>query len=210
MTRVKICGVTTVEEALACVELGADAIGLHLADTPRRVTSERAAEIAAAMPPFVSVAGIFTTEDSDILDKLRRCGLTSVQLHGGQSEEFARAVSHYTSVIRAVRMKDEESLDAFDHWRSSSAYLVDAYVEGTPGGTGKTFDWSLAVKAKQFGKPLILAGGLGPDNVAEAVRIVRPYAVDASSRLESEPGRKDYDKVKEFIRNVRAADEASR
>lgn len=209
MTRIKICGLTTVEDALMAAELGADSIGLHLADTPRKITPEQAAEIVAALPPFVAVVGIFTTEDPDILDRLRRCGLAAVQLHGDQSEDYARAVSHYTRVIRVARIKDQESLDALRRCIAGSAFLVDTYAPGSLGGTGKTFDWSIAVKAKDLGKPLILAGGLGPDNVAEAVRTVRPYAVDASSRLESKPGRKDYNKVKEFIRNVRSADETA-
>ena len=209
MTRIKICGITTVEDALAAAELGADAIGLHFAETPRKVTLEQAAEITAALPPFISIVGVFTTEDSQILDKINRCGLTAVQLHGEQSENFARAISHYMPIIRAAQIRNEESLRAISQWTRTSAYLLDAYVEGKLGGTGQTFDWSLAIKAKGLGKPLILAGGLGPDNVTEAVRTVHPFAVDASSRLESEPGKKDYQKMKEFIRNVKAADEIS-
>jgi len=209
VTRVKICGITTVEDALAAAELGADAIGLHFADTPRKVTPERAAEIAAALPPFISVIGIFTTEDAHILDRIRRCRLSAVQLLGEQSDEFARAIGHYRPVIRAVRVRNAESLASIRRLPNACAYLLDSYSEEKLGGTGRKFDWSLAVRAREFGKPIILAGGLGPDNVADAIRVVRPYAVDASSRLESEPGRKDYERVKEFIENVRAADHAS-
>jgi len=209
VTRIKICGITTVEDALAAVELGADAIGLHFAETPRNVSPERAEEIAQALPPFVSVVGVFTREDPEILQYIGRCGLTAVQLHGDQSEEYARAIGLYRPVIRVARLKDEESLSVLHSFTTASAVLVDAYCDDKLGGTGRTFDWSLAIRARELGRPLILAGGLGPDNVAEAVRVVRPYAVDASSRLEWAPGRKDPEKMKEFIRNVRAADEAS-
>ena len=209
MTKIKICGVTTVEDAINCVELGADAIGLHLADTPRRVSLEQAVKIAEALPPFVSKVGVVTTKDSDILEKLHECRLKAMQLHGEQCEEFSCAMCHYVKDVTARRVKDAASLQVFDRWQSASAYLVDTHVEGLLGGTGKTFDWSLTANVIKRGKPLILAGGLGPDNVAEAVMTVRPFAVDASSRLESEPGKKDYNKVKEFIENVRAADKSS-
>jgi len=209
VTRIKICGVTTVEDAVAAVELGADAIGLHLADTPRRVTPECAAQIAAAVPPFVTVVGVVTTEDLAILKWIRRYSLRAVQLHGNQSEEFARAISRYASVIRVARIRGQESLQSLGSWNNAAAYLLDTHIEGLLGGTGRTFDWEVAVKAKEFGRPIILAGGLGPDNVGEAIRKVRPYAVDASSRLETEVGNKDHEKMKEFIANVRAADAAS-
>ena len=127
---------------------------------------------------------------------------------GDQTEQFAEWIGP-TRVIRAVRIRDEKSLEWLKKWEIGVAYAFDTWMPDKKGGTGETFNWELAVKAKEYGKPLILAGGLTPKNVADAVKIVRPYAVDVSSGIETFPGKKDYNKMKEFIANVRAADETA-
>ncbi len=204
MTRVKICGITSAEDAVAAVEAGADALGFVFAPgSPRRASPEAIAAITAALPPFVATVGVFVDQPlAEIVAVATRCCLHLVQLHGDEDGEFARQLP--LPVIRAVRVRDESSLVPLAAY-PARAFLLDAFQEGRPGGTGRTFPWALALRAKSSG-PIILSGGLGPENVGEAVRRVRPYAVDASSGLECLPGRKDHRKVEEFIAHVRAAD----
>lgn len=207
-TRIKICGVTNVEDALAACELGADAIGFVFAEGPRQVSLEEAAEIADQLPPLVKTVGVFTSESPRVSAIADWVPLDLIQLHGEQTEEFAEWLGA-TRVIRAVRMRDEKSLEWLKKWERGAAYLLDAWHAEKRGGTGVTFNWELAVRAKEFGKPIILAGGLSPENVADAIRTVRPYGVDVSSGVEAFRGKKDHRKIKEFIANVRAADETA-
>ncbi|MDO8683655.1 MAG: phosphoribosylanthranilate isomerase [Armatimonadota bacterium] len=206
MTRVKICGITNVEDALAAVECGADAIGFIFASSPRRVDACAAKRISDKLPPFITRVGVFTDANPGLLQVAEVCGLDVIQLHGEQSEDFAKSIQASRRIIRVVRVKDKKSLTQLKGYPSADAYLLDTYSKDARGGTGKTFDWEIAVKAKEFGKPLILSGGLNPENVAEAVKLVRPYAVDVSSGVESSPGKKDLIKMKELIENVRKAD----
>lgn len=201
-TRIKICGITNIEDALACAEFGADAIGFVFAESPRHIEPEKALEIANQLPPFVQAVGVFTAEDETVAQIANFVKLDFIQLHGDQSDEFA-AKFESKRIIRAVRVKDELSLVPYKY---GATYLLDTWKPGVLGGTGATFNWELAVKAKEFDKPIILAGGLSMENIADAIRIVRPYAVDVSSGVEISPGKKDRNKIKEFIRNVRAAD----
>jgi phosphoribosylanthranilate isomerase len=207
-TKIKICGITNVEDALAACELGADAIGFVFAESPRQVSLEKAAEIVGALPPFVKTVGVFTDENPSVAAAADLIPLDLVQLHGDQAEQFAERLGA-ARVIRAVRIRDESSLERLNEWKLAAAYLLDTWHGDKHGGTGATFNWNLAIKAKEYGKPIILAGGLTPENVADAVRAVRPYAVDVSSGVESRRGKKDYNKMKEFIANVRAADETA-
>jgi len=209
MTRIKICGITNLDDAQAAVEYGADAIGFVFALSPRHVDAGQARRISDAIPPFITRVGVFTDHDEGILQVARVCGLDAIQLHGDQSDEFAKSLMHYRRIIRAVRVRDRRSVISLKDYQSAHAFLLDAFSRDAAGGTGKTFDWELALVAKDFGKPLILAGGLTPDNAAEAVRQVRPYAVDVSSGVESSPGKKDHVKMKELIRNVRSVDESA-
>lgn len=204
MTRVKVCGITCAEDAAAAVAAGAHALGfVFAADSPRRVAPDAAARIIAELPPFVATVGVFVDQAPAEIEAIARgCALHFVQLHGAEPPELARALSR--PVIRAVRVRDERSLALLAGY-PARAFLLDAYVAGQAGGTGQCAPWRL-VEGLRAALPIILAGGLTPANVGEAVRRVRPYAVDASSGLESRPGRKDPRKLEEFIANVRRAD----
>lgn len=201
--RVKICGITSVEDALLAVDAGADAIGFIFAPSPRQVSPETAAEISRRLPPFVTRVGVVVDQDAAAI--LEQCSLDAVQFHGSESPDEMRRVRGARR-IRAVRVKTEADLAGLEEYAPvADAFLLDTFVEGTPGGTGHSFDWSVAASERARSRPLILAGGLTPENVAEAVRRVMPYAVDVSSGVEREPGKKDAGKVAEFIRAAREA-----
>ncbi len=196
--KVKICGITSLADALAAAEAGADALGLMFYDaSPRRVSMVTAAIIARQVPPFVLKVGVFVNAPEElVLRAIGECGLNLLQFHGDESPEYCQRFSVMT--MKAFRIRDEESLQPLPNYKTD-AFLLDSYVAGKPGGTGEKFNWELAVKAKQFGKPVFLAGGLTPENVADAVRRVQPYGVDVSSGVESAAGRKDIAKVKAFL-----------
>jgi phosphoribosylanthranilate isomerase len=204
VTRVKVCGITSREDAVAAVEAGADALGfVFVPGTPRCVQPEVAERIVSLLPPFVTPVGVFMNQPlEEVLHIAARCGLQAVQLHGEEPEEYSRRIP--LRVIKAVRVRDEESLRILPTY-PAHAFLLDAFVEGQPGGTGTPISWELAVRAKGHA-PIILSGGLRPDTVGPAVRRVRPYGVDVSSGVEASPGRKDHQKVREFIAAVRQAD----
>lgn len=201
LTRIKICGITNIDDALVAVEAGADALGfVFVPGTPRYIGAKDAAMIISQLPPFIATVGLFVNADQKSIEAIAdQCQLDVIQLHGEESPEFCRALNR--KQIKAVRVKDESSLSRLPDYRVS-AYLLDSYVKGKMGGTGRVFNWRLAVKAKQYGR-IILAGGLHPDNVASAVQQVCPYGVDVSSGVEAKPGRKDPAKVRAFIRAVR-------
>jgi len=207
-TLVKVCGIANVADAFAAVEAGADMLGFVFAESPRRVDVNTVKHIQQAVGPDVITVGVFTDESDDILLTMEHCGLAYAQLHGGQSEAFARRIG-CSQVIRVARVNDEDSIKKLAEYQEASFYLLDTYKKGVPGGTGETFDWDLALQAKSLAKPIILSGGLNPENAGEAVRTVRPYAVDVSSGVEESPGRKDHVKIQEFIQHVREADTAS-
>lgn len=204
MTRVKICGITSTEDALAAVEAGADALGFVFAESPRRVDVKTVQGLVVKLPPFVATVGVFAGQDEgQVLQAMDDTGLHYAQIHG-DSAVSGEAVCW--GVIRALRIQSAEDIhkaaqDPLLH--ACWAVLLDAHVDGLMGGTGQTFDWDLAVQAKSLGKPIILAGGLTPENVGEAVTKVRPYAVDVSTGVEASPGKKDYAKIKEFIDNAK-------
>ena len=204
MTRVKICGITSAEDAAAAVDAGADALGLiFVAGTPRCVAPDAAAGILEAVPPLVATVGVFLDHPlAELLRIVAALRLHAVQLHGQEPAAYSRRIP--VPVIRALRVRDAASLHPLETY-PAHAFLLDAYVEGLPGGTGTPISWDLALRAKG-GKPVILSGGLRPETVAQAVRLVRPYGVDVSSGVEASPGRKDHRKVREFIVNVRQAD----
>lgn len=203
-TRIKICGLTRPQDVRAAVGAGADAIGfVFYPPSPRHVTFEQAAELAALLPPFVTAVGLFVNPEAQYVDAaLRRVPLQLLQFHGDETEtECAR---HGRPWIRAARMRPGIDLLEFAACHPGArGILVDAFVDGYGGG-GKTFDWSLIPSG--LDRPLILSGGLDPENVREAVRIVRPWAVDVSSGVESAKGIKDADKIAAFIAGVRDAD----
>jgi phosphoribosylanthranilate isomerase len=206
MTWVKVCGITTLEDALAAAEAGADAVGFVFAEgSPRRVEPERAAAISRQLPSGVQTVGVFVDSPAEkILATARACGLSAVQLHGQEPPELCAAVP--VPVIKAFRVRGPETLLAAAAYREVAwALLLDGYAPGKAGGTGCGFDLSLAVEAKRHGL-VIVAGGLSAANVAEAVSLVRPFGVDASSRLEISPGCKDARLVRDFVARVRRAD----
>jgi len=202
--KIKICGVTNVADALAAAEAGADMIGLNFYEgSPRHVSLAAAVEIHRALPPFVLRVGVFVNPEEELVIRaLGDCGLSLLQFHGDEPSEFCTQFGAMS--LKAFRIQNAESLAALESYQTD-AFLLDAHSKSGLGGTGETFNWDLAVEAQKFGKPIFLAGGLTPENVAEAVRKVQPFAVDVSSGVESAPGKKDAAKVRAFIAATKAA-----
>lgn len=202
--RVKICGITNLDDARRAVDLGADALGfIFYPKSPRAVTVPVAADICHRLPPFVARVGVFVDElEYEIESALRECLLTTLQFHGDEPPGFCQKFA--AKSIKAFRVRDESILSKIVEY-DVDAILLDAFVAGTRGGTGQTCDWSLAARATQCGRPVILSGGLTPENVAGAIRQVQPYAVDVASGVEREPGKKDPDKLRRFFDQVRSA-----
>jgi len=201
MVKIKICGITSYEDARAAVEAGADALGFVFYDkSPRFINPVKAAGIISRLPPFIQTVGLFVNEETAQVNwTADYCGIDVVQLHGDETPEDCLEVKR--RVIKAFRVQKIVSLDPLEKYQDYqvAGYLLDAWSPDAYGGTGRTFNWELAQSAKQYG-PVILAGGLTADNIAEAIRVVKPYGVDVSSGVESAPGKKDLEKVKEFIR----------
>jgi phosphoribosylanthranilate isomerase len=200
-TRVKICGITNLDDAEAAVECGADAMGfVFWTESPRSIAPDEALRIVSEVPPFLTTVGVFVNEPPEVINQVvRRVGLGCVQLHGEEPPEGCEGIN--AKVIKAVRVSGEKDIEGLDRY-DVSAFMLDTFREGVQGGTGETFDWDIAIKAKRFG-PLILSGGLTPENVAGAITHVRPYGVDVSSGVEREPGKKDPEKIRNFIDAVR-------
>jgi phosphoribosylanthranilate isomerase len=199
---VKICGITNHEDASIAVELGAGALGFIFAPSPRQITPDKVRDIIRAIPPFVKTVGVFVNEGHAAIGEIKHyCGLDLVQLHGDESPDFCNALM--PCAIKAIRIKDASSLQSIKAFRGKvSAILLDTYSKNKPGGTGRTFDWELALKIKKLGIPVILAGGLGPSNIDKAIRTVRPYAVDVNSGVEEHPGKKSYVLMKSLMDKV--------
>lgn len=193
---VKICGITNIEDALLAAEYGADILGFVFADSPRRVSAETALAICDMLPEHVLKAGVFVNEDPVVVESITTvCGLDLLQFHGDETPEYCARFGEMA--VKALRVKDEESMADLSAY-GVKTFLLDAYVPGRRGGTGRKFDWSLAAEAAR-NESIILSGGLTPDNVAEAIEQVRPYAVDVSSGVESSPGKKNAEKIMAFI-----------
>jgi len=203
MIKIKICGITNLDDALAAAEAGADALGFNFyKKSPRYIDPEKAAEIIAQLPPLIMPVGVFINEREDRIREIQTLTcMQAIQLHGDESPEFCQRFGN--RVIKAFQVKDKENLKHMAHYRVG-AFLLDSYHDSLRGGTGVTFDWHLAVVAKTFGR-IILAGGLTPENVAEAVKLVQPYGVDVAGGVEKEKGIKDHAKLKKFITEVRRA-----
>jgi phosphoribosylanthranilate isomerase len=210
-TKVKICGITNGADAAAAIEAGADALGfVFYPKSPRAITREAARDIIAGLPPFVTTVGVFVNGVADMVKDIKEfCRLDKLQLHGQEGPEYCAGFPG--GVIKAVRIKDAGDIDRLKEYNDNRynvrAFLLDAFVEGMPGGTGTTFDWSIAVEAKRYGR-IILSGGLTPENVAEAVERVAPYAVDVSSGVELANGTggvKDHGLVRRFIERVKGS-----
>ena len=204
--RVKICGLTRADEARSAVDAGADAVGMvFVPGTPREVSLEQAAAVAAVLPPFVARVGLFVDAPAAwVRDVVERLGLDTVQFHGSESPEDCAAFRPRVRVLKAFRVRGPATLEGLGAYREvTDAWLLDAYVPGVAGGTGATFDWALARRAVAMGHPVILAGGLDAENVAGAIAGVEPFAVDVSSGVESAPGRKDAARMRAFCEAVR-------
>jgi len=203
MVYVKICGITNVRDARVAARLGADALGFNFfKGSPRYIKPARAKAIIAALPPFTTTVGVFVdAAPEDILEICRLCNLDAVQLHGRETPSQVSAVRGVRR-IKAIRVQSERDIETCPRYHVD-AYLLDAYVPGEFGGTGEQFNWALAREAARFG-PIILAGGLTPDNVAEAIETAAPYAVDVASGIETAPGRKNKSAMAEFIRRAKA------
>lgn len=201
MIRVKICGITNLRDALLAVDSGADALGfVFYEESPRRVTPEATAAIVAELPPFVSKVGVFVNSPLETVERIMSyCRLDLAQLHGAETPAFCRAL--FPKVIKAFRVSGRQGLGEVADY-SASAYLLDAYDPEAVGGTGKTFDWELA-RTVSAAHRVILAGGLTPANVGQAVALVKPYGVDVSTGVESSPGKKDAGLLRAFIRAAR-------
>jgi phosphoribosylanthranilate isomerase len=202
MVKVKICGIMNLDDAIAAVDYGADALGfVFFKESPRYIPISIAAEIINNLPPFLTKVGVFVNEQPENIEHIiTMTGIDVVQLHGEEPPERCRFTR---KVIKAMRVETLESLDPLMSYRGMvSAFLLDTFTPGLFGGTGKIFNWDIAVEAKQFGR-IILAGGLTPDNITEAVRRVKPYGVDVSSGVEFEQGRKDHKKLQLFIEKAK-------
>jgi phosphoribosylanthranilate isomerase len=197
-TKVKICGITNLADAQAAVGAGADALGFNFYEkSPRFVPLKTAAEISKKLPPFVMRVGIFVNApEGFVLRAIGESNLTMLQFHGDEPPEFCTQFGLMS--MKAFRIRDEKSLDELPKYQTD-AYLLDACSAEVRGGTGEKFNWDLAVEAQKFGRPIFLAGGLTPENVAGAVKKVRPFGVDVASGVEISPGKKDHAKVKAFI-----------
>lgn len=215
-TRIKMCGTTNIEDAGIAVQLGVDALGFIFAGkSPRFITPEVAKDIINELPPFVFKVGVFVDEKlKDVEEIVHYLGLNCVQFHGSESpsycEDFAFSNSSCT-IIKAFRIGEQSSSSDFDRYNNNviDGILLDTYVKGAKGGTGVTFDWSL-LKIFNFRLPVILAGGLNPENIMEALETTTPLAVDVNSGVEHSPGMKNHIKLARFIENVAEFDSARR
>jgi phosphoribosylanthranilate isomerase len=202
--KVKICGITVLDDALCAVEAGADMLGfIFWEQSPRCVEPDAIRLLGEMLPSNIEKVGVFVNALADevkrIMDQAR---LNAAQLHGDESPAICADVRKRCRVFKAFRMKDAAVVKAMQAY-DVDAFLLDAFVQGKPGGTGKTFNWDLALRAKDIGQPIILSGGLTSENVGEALQKVRPYAVDVSSGVESTPGKKDHGKIRAFLKAVK-------
>lgn len=198
MTKIKICGISTVEEACYCVEAGADALGLVFAPSPRRVDLAMARKITTSLPPFIQRVGVFVNmEQAQVRQIAWDAGLTALQFHGREGGDYCNSFS--LPVIKAVAVRSASDFAELDDF-PVAAILLDSYDPKLAGGTGRIFDWTLTNNS--FKKPIVLAGGLHAENVEEAIKQVKPYAVDVSSGVETN-GKKDKGKIQAFIAAVR-------
>jgi phosphoribosylanthranilate isomerase len=200
--KVKICGITNATDALAAADAGADALGFMFYEgSPRHIVVGDAAQFIPQLPPHVLKTGVFVNPTEElVLRAIGECGLNLLQFHGEESPDFCLQFGLMT--MKAFRIRDRESLRELRNY-PTDAWLLDAYSSKGMGGTGETFNWDLAVEAKQGGRLIFLAGGLTPGNVADAIRKVQPFGVDVSSGVESAPGKKDAAKVRQFISAAR-------
>jgi phosphoribosylanthranilate isomerase len=199
MVKVKVCGIKEIVDARVAADAGADAIGLVFAESPRRVSVERAREIAAALPEGVLKVGVFVDEEpQEVLRLAREVGLDFAQLHGDEGPEVVAEIrGGGLEVVKAIRVQDATSLEEMERYEAD-LFMLDAYSQKARGGTGERFDWGLAKAVRGYAN-ILVSGGLTPENVREAIDLFEPYGVDASSSLEERPGKKDGERVRRFV-----------
>lgn len=205
MVRIKVCGITNLGDALAAADAGADALGFNFYPTsPRYIEPEEAERIVAALPPFVTPVGVFVNESRYVIQAVAtRCSIRTVQLHGDELPGDVAALAPL-EVIKAFLVGPRFRPQVVKNYKGCAAFLLDTEVHGHRGGTGKSFDWQAARRAKAYGR-VILAGGLAPDNVEQAITTVRPFGVDVCTGVERAPGKKDPRRLREFIQRARLA-----
>lgn len=201
MALVKICGITNLDDALFASEAGADALGfVFYKKSPRHIEPEKARDIIKRLPPFVTTVGVFADQtEAEVKDIISVTNIDVVQLHGEEPPEFCEKLGK--RVIKAIRVRGMENLAEVKTYKAC-ALLLDTYDKNLKGGTGRIFNWEIAKEARIFNK-IIIAGGLTPENVADAIKVAQPYAVDVSSGVEKEKGIKDHQKIKAFIDRVK-------
>ncbi|MBI3252018.1 MAG: phosphoribosylanthranilate isomerase [Candidatus Omnitrophica bacterium] len=203
MVRVKICGITNLEDAQTALDAGADAIGFVFAPSARRVTPREAGRIARAVGPWISTVGVFVDEKIETLRKIAEaCRLSAVQLHGNENKDYLKAPASF-KIIKAFRVADRRDFKGVANF-PADAFLFDTKIKDRRGGTGVRFDWKL-LKGKKWARPAVISGGLTPENVGTVVRLLAPYGVDVSSGVEGSPGKKDGRLVRAFIKNAKNA-----
>lgn len=205
--KVKICGITRLPDALAAVEAGVDALGFMFYEGSKRfITPAAAAQIIRALPPFIAKVGVFVNASAEtVRATVAECGLDTLQFHGEESADFCAQFAPL-KVVKAFRIQNEASLQPLPDY-AVDGWLLDSYVAGQRGGTGEKFNWELAAQAKELGRPVILAGGLTPENIADAIQQVWPFGVDVSSGVETAPGQKDIGLVRQFVSIVRQTEQ---
>lgn len=206
MTRIKICGITNLEDALEAARLGVDMLGfIFYPKSKRYILPEKAFGVAKKLPPHIARVGVFVDEKrKDVLKAARSAMIDILQFHGDETPEYCDGFNSGFKVIKAFRLKNKEDLSRINEY-NVDFYLFDTYMPDIIGGTGKVFDRGI-IKELKFSKPVILSGGLTPDNVEDAIRQIAPYGVDISSGLEISPGKKDAGAMKRFVENVRRLD----
>ena len=200
--KIKICGITNYEDAAMAVDLGVDALGFIFAPSPRKVEPEKARAIIKNLPPFIKTVGVFVNENlNKIMETIEYCGIDNIQLHGDESPEICESLMPRS--IKALRIKDDCNIIEYEPYKEKvRAFLLDTYSKKAAGGTGKTFNWDIAVKMKALDVPIILAGGIKPSNIKEAIKKVNPYGLDIGSSVEEKPGKKDHLKMKELFKRI--------
>ena len=202
MVRVKICGMTNKEDAYDAASLGVQALGFIFAPSPRQITPETAKAVIETLPPFVTTVGVFVNERLKAITEIKAyCGFDLVQLHGDETPHMCASLM--PNVIKAFQLKDASSLSTVKTYVGKArAFLFDTYSKKERGGTGQTFDWNLAVEGKRHGVPVILSGGLSPDNVKDAIKATAPFAVDVGTGVEESPGKKDVGQMRRLIKTL--------
>lgn len=204
MVRVKICGITNIDDALAAAEFGVTALGFVFAPSPRQLDPRQAEKIIKNLPPWICPVGVFVNEKANrIIQIANQCRLDWIQLHGEETPEYCHELqAEGLKLVKVLRPREAKDLEIIPEFPAAAIHL-DTYHPEISGGIGVVFSWDLALAAKEYGKPVILAGGLNADNIAHAIKQVSPYAVDVSSGVEMAPGKKDLEKMRDFINAIR-------